>query len=134
MGTSAARRRTRPGCNNDDRKDAAMTTYRKVSARIDTNLKDEFSKTLEGIGLDYTSAVKSFAYQLVRKRAIPFEVWSVGFEMSGKTAVASVRLPEDVADGAMEVLSGMGISFSTAVRILALETVASGMIPFRAGE
>ena len=32
MGTSAARRRTRPGCNNDDRKDAAMTTYRKVSA------------------------------------------------------------------------------------------------------
>ena len=50
-----------------------MTTYRKVSARIDTNLKDEFSKTLEGIGLDYTSAVKSFAYQLVRKRAIPFE-------------------------------------------------------------
>ncbi len=117
-----------------DRYKIPAAVPRKVSARIDTNLKDEFSKTLEGIGLDYTSAVKSFAYQLVRKRAIPFEVRSVGFEMSGKTAVASVRLPEDVADRAMEVLSGMGISFSTAVRILALETVASGMIPFRAGE
>lgn len=134
MGTAAVRRRARPGCNDDDRKDAAMTTYRKVSARLDTNLKDEFSRTLEGIGLDYTSAVKSFAYQLVRKRAIPFEVGSVDFEMSGKTAVTSVRLPEEVAEEAMAVLAGMGISFSVAVRILALETVASGMIPFRAGE
>ena len=35
---------------------------------------------------------------------------------------------------AQVLFTGMGISFSTAVRILALETVASGMIPFRAGE
>ena len=111
-----------------------MSACKKVSARIDTNLKDEFSRTPEGIDLDYTSAVKSFAYQLVRKRAIPFEVRSVDFEMSGKTAVTSVRLPEEVAEEAMAVLAGMGISFSVAVRILALETVASGMIPFRAGE
>ena len=134
MEAPANRRCASPGSEGGNRKEEEMSACKKVSARIDTNLKDEFSRTPEGIGLDYTSAVKSFAYQLVRKRAIPFEVRSVDFEMSGKTAVTSVRLPEEVAEEAMAVLAGMGISFSVAVRILALETVASGMIPFRAGE
>lgn len=39
-----------------------MAGIRKVSIRIDTKLKGEFERVLEGIGLDPTNAMRSFMF------------------------------------------------------------------------
>ena len=106
---------------------------RKMSFRIDTRLKAEFEETLWGIGMEPTCAVRCFAYQIVRSKGIPFAPAAEDFEMGGKTTVASVKLPEEVAGELEAVLVSMGTNLSQAVRLLALQTVALGGMPFAPG-
>lgn len=94
-----------------------------------TGLKGEFERVLDGIGLDPTNAMRCFAFQIARKESFPFEPSPIEFEMSGKTTVTSFK----VADDADAVLQDLGTNFSSAVRLLALQTIAEGAIPFRAG-
>lgn len=70
---------------------------RKLSVRIDVDLKAAFEGTLRGIGVDPTCAMRSFAFQIVLEGSIPFDPVNAGFEASGGTAVTSVKTPEDVA-------------------------------------
>ena len=70
---------------------------RKLSVRIDADLKAAFEKTLRGIGVDPTCAMRSFAFQIVLEGDNPFGPVDAGFEASGGTAVTSVKIPEDVA-------------------------------------
>ena len=106
---------------------------RKLSVRIDADLKAAFEGTLRDIGVDPTCAMRSFAFQIVLEGSIPFDPVDVGFETSGKTAVTSVKIPKDVAGEMESVLKGLGTNFSQAVRLLALQTTALGGMPFAAG-
>lgn len=71
-------------------------------------------------------SVRSFAFQIVLEGSIPFDPVDAGFEASGKTAVTSVKIPEDVAGEMESVLKGLGTNFSQAVKLLALQTTALG--------
>ena len=95
---------------------------RKLSVRIDADLKAAFEGTLRDIGVDPTCAMRSFAFQIVLEGSIPFDPVDAGFEASGKTAVTSAKIPEDVAGEMESVLKGPGTNFSQAVRLLALLT------------
>ena len=44
---------------------SSSTKMRKLSARIDADLKASFEDTLRGIGVDPTCAMRSFAFQIV---------------------------------------------------------------------
>lgn len=50
-----------------------MLGVKKVSVRIDTGIKGEFERVLDGIGLDSTNAMRCFAFQIARKESFPFE-------------------------------------------------------------
>jgi len=99
---------------------------RKLSVRINADLKASFEDTLRGIGVDPTCAMRSFAFQIVLEGDIPFDP-------GGRTAVTSVKIPEDVAGEMESVLKSLDTNFSQAVRLLALQTTALGGMPFAAG-
>lgn len=44
-----------------------------VNVRLDRKIKVEAGKTLAGLGLDMSTAVKMFLYQVVAERGIPFK-------------------------------------------------------------
>lgn len=71
--------------------------------------------------------------QIALEGDILFGPVDAGFEAGGKTAVTSVKIPEDVAGEMGSVLKGLGTNFSQAVRLLALQTTALGGMPFAAG-
>ena len=112
---------------------SSSAKMRKLSVRIDADLKASFEGTLRSIGVDPTCAMRSFAFQIVLEGDIPFDPVDTGFEAGGKTAVTSVKIPEDVAREMESVLKGLGTNFSQAVRLLALQTTALGGMPFAAG-
>lgn len=112
---------------------SSSAKMRKLSARIDADLKASFEDTLRGIGVDPTCAMRSFAFQIVLEGDILFGPVDAGFEAGGKTAVTSVKIPDDVAGEMESVLKGLGTNFSQAVRLLALQTAALGGMPFAAG-
>ena len=112
---------------------SSSTKMRRLSVRIDDNLKASFEGTLRGIGVDPICAMRSFAFQIVLEGSIPFDPVDAGFEASGKTAVTSAKIPEDVAGEMESVLKGLGTNFSQVVRLLALQTTALGGMPFAAG-
>ena len=43
-----------------------------VNVRLDRKIKTAASKTLSGLGLDMSTAVKMFLYQVVTEQGIPF--------------------------------------------------------------
>lgn len=43
-----------------------------VNVRLDRKIKAEATKTLSGLGLDMSTAVKMFLYQVVSEQGIPF--------------------------------------------------------------
>lgn len=112
---------------------SSSAKMRKLSVRIDADLKASFEGTLRSIGVDPTCAMRSFAFQIVLEGDIPFDPVDAGFEAGGGTAVTSVKIPEDVAGEMESVLKGLGTNFSQAVRLLALQTAALGGMPFAAG-
>lgn len=112
---------------------SSSAKMRKLSVRIDADLKASFEDTLRGIGVDPTCAMRSFAFQIVLEGDIPFDPADAGFETGGGTSVTSVKIPEDVAGEMESVLKGLGTNFSQAVRLLALQTIALGGMPFAAG-
>ena len=112
---------------------SSSAKMRKLSVRIDADLKASFEGTLRGIGVDPTCAMRSFAFQIALEGDIPFDPVDAGFEACGRTAVTSVKIPEDVAGEMESVLKGLGTNFSQAVRLLALQTTALGEMPFAAG-
>lgn len=112
------------------RKMSCNAKMRKLSVRTDADLKASFEDALRGIGVDPTCAMRSFAFQFVPEEDVPA---GAGFEACGKTAVTSVKIPEDVAGEMESVLKGLGTDFSQVVRLLALQTTALGGTPFAAG-
>lgn len=106
---------------------------RKLPVGIDADPKASFEDTLRGIGVDPACAMTNFAFQIVLEGDIPFGPADAGFEAGGKTAVTSVKIPEDAAGEMEPVLKGLGTNFSQAVRLLALQTTALGGMPFAAG-
>ncbi len=106
---------------------------RKLSVRINADLKASFEDTLRGIGVDPTCAMRSFAFQIVLEGDTPFDPVDGDFEAGGRTAVTSVKIPEDVAGEMESVLKSLDTNFSQAVRLLALQTTALGGMPFAAG-
>lgn len=47
-----------------------MTT---INIRIDDNIKAQAAKTLAKVGLDMSSAIKLFLYQVVNEKGLPFK-------------------------------------------------------------
>jgi len=45
-----------------------------VTVRVDENNKKEAAKILDGLGLNMTTAINVFLAQVVKRRAIPFEI------------------------------------------------------------
>ena len=45
-----------------------------ISIRLDDNLKNNFSKTCDELGLDMTTAITIFAKKMTREKRIPFDV------------------------------------------------------------
>lgn len=101
---------------------SSSTKMRRLSVRIDADLKASFEGTLRGIGVDPICAMRSFAFQIVLEGDTPFDPVDTGFEAGGGTAVTSAKIPEDVAGEMESVLKGPGTNFSQAVRLLALQT------------
>lgn len=112
---------------------SSSAKMRKLSGRIDADLKASFEDTLRGIGLDPTCAMRSFAFQIVLEGEAPFGPVDAGFEAGGATAVTSIKISEDVAGEMGPVLKGLGTNFSQVVRPLAPQTTALGGMPFAAG-
>ena len=78
---------------------SSSAKMRKLSVRIDADLKASFEDTLRGIGVDPTCAMRSFAFQIVLEGDIPFDPAGAGFEAGGGTSVTSVKIPEDEMRG-----------------------------------
>lgn len=72
---------------------SSSAKMRKLSVRIDADLKASFEDTLRGIGVDPTCAMRSFAFQIVLEGDIPLGPVDAGFEAGGGTAVTSVKIP-----------------------------------------
>jgi DNA-damage-inducible protein J len=51
-----------------------MPTKARLNVNIDSTLKEETSKMLEKLGMDFTTAITVYFNQIVRKRKIPFEI------------------------------------------------------------
>ena len=45
-----------------------------ITVRLDEGVKTEATDILEGLGLDLSSAIRSFIYQVVLRRGLPFAV------------------------------------------------------------
>ena len=45
-----------------------------VSARIDKDVKEQFERVCESMGLKVTDAINIFVREVVREQAIPFDV------------------------------------------------------------
>ena len=57
---------------------SSSAKMRKLSVRIDADLKASFEDTLRGIGVDPTCAMRSFAFQIVLEGDIPFDPVDAG--------------------------------------------------------
>lgn len=106
---------------------------RKVSARIDEGLLGEFLEVLNRIGLDYTSAVRCFSKQTILEGALPFRPRAAAVQPSGTTKIMSAKVDEETRVRLLDVLDGIGVDYSTAVRMFARQTVAEQSLPFRPG-
>lgn len=106
---------------------------RKMSARIDKDLLEEFLEVLERIGLDYTSAVRCFSKQTILEGALPFRPKAATVQPSGVTRIMSAKVDEETRARFLDVLDGIGVDYSTAVRMFARQTVAEQALPFRPG-
>ncbi|HCC36467.1 MAG TPA: type II toxin-antitoxin system antitoxin, RelB/DinJ family [Treponema sp.] len=56
-----------------------MPTKTRLNVNIDSALKEETSKMLEKLGMDFTTAITVYFNQIVRKRKIPFEISDVRY-------------------------------------------------------
>ena len=48
-------------------------TKANLNVRIDANIKESAAEILEGLGIDYTTAIELFFRQLVSERRLPFQ-------------------------------------------------------------
>ena len=69
---------------------------RKLSVRIDADLKAAFEGTLRDIGVDPTCAMRSFAFQIVLEGSIPFDPVDAGFEASAEPFGGALYDGDDV--------------------------------------
>ncbi|MBO1305042.1 type II toxin-antitoxin system RelB/DinJ family antitoxin [Enterococcus sp. 669A] len=51
-----------------------MKTKERLNVNLDKDLKEETSKVLDELGLDYTTAITMYFKQIVNKKKIPFEI------------------------------------------------------------
>lgn len=67
---------------------------RKLSVRIDADLKASFEDTLRGIGVDPTCATRNFAFQIVLEGDIPVDAdYGTGGFPGGPGRLFSARRP-----------------------------------------
>jgi DNA-damage-inducible protein J len=79
----------------------AMTTS--INMRVDSKVKEQATKILDGLGIRPSTAITMFLKQIVLHRGIPFEI----------------RLPNKVTMQAIDELeSGKGVSFNNAEDLL----------------
>lgn len=52
----------------------AKTGTKTMTVRLDEGTYGEFMEVLDGLGLDFTSAVRAFVKQTVRERGLPFRL------------------------------------------------------------
>ena len=109
------------------------TKLRKMSARIDEGLLEEFMEVLDRIGLDYTSAVRCFTKQTIMEGALPFRSKAAAVRLSGVTKIMSAKVDEETRARLLDVLDGIGVDYGTAVRMFACQTVADQSLPFWPG-
>ena len=53
---------------------AAVNNYKNLTVRMDGDVKRQFDKTLDNIGLNASVAVNMFARLVIREKGIPFAV------------------------------------------------------------
>lgn len=51
-----------------------MSTKERLNINLDSELKRKTAKTLEELGLDFTTAINIYFKQIVTKQKIPFEL------------------------------------------------------------
>jgi DNA-damage-inducible protein J len=86
--------------SQSERSDVMTTT---INMRIDSKVKEQATKILDGLGIRTSTAVAMFFRQIVLHRGIPFEI----------------RLPNKTTMQAIEELeSGKGVSFDNAEDLL----------------
>jgi DNA-damage-inducible protein J len=71
-----------------------MSTQETIQIRIDAKTKREARKTLEGLGLDMSSAVKLFLVNVINRQGIPLDLKTE----NGFTLAQEQALLADVAD------------------------------------
>ena len=111
-----------------------------TSLRLDATMKRRSRELLALHGMTLTEAFEEYMDELVYRGGPPMRAsreakantMRIRFEAYGRTAVTSVKIPEDVAGEMESVLKGLGTNFSQAVRLLALQTTALGGMPFAA--
>lgn len=111
-----------------------------TSLRLDATMKRRSRELLALHGMTLTEAFEEYMDELVYRGGPPMRAsreakantMRIRFEAYGRTAVTSVKIPEDVAGETESVLKGLGTNFSQAVRLLALQTTALGGVPFAA--
>jgi DNA-damage-inducible protein J len=65
-----------------------MSTQETIQIRIDAKTKREARKTLEGLGLDMSSAVKLFLVNVINRQGIPLELLTEnGFTLAQEQAL-----------------------------------------------
>jgi DNA-damage-inducible protein J len=65
-----------------------MSTQETIQIRIDAKTKREARKTLEGLGLDMSSAVKLFLVNVINRQGIPLDLLTEnGFTLAQEQAL-----------------------------------------------
>lgn len=60
-----------------------MASYPVTNVRIEPELKAEAKEILEGLGLNFSSAINIYLKAIVRQKGIPFEI-TMGDQKDGK--------------------------------------------------
>jgi DNA-damage-inducible protein J len=68
-----------------------MQSKTRLNVNIDSTLKEETSKMLDKLGMDFTTAITVYFNQIVRKRKIPFEISDSRYYSVEEVAGASWR-------------------------------------------
>ncbi|MCL2486499.1 MAG: type II toxin-antitoxin system RelB/DinJ family antitoxin [Oscillospiraceae bacterium] len=56
-----------------------MEAKARLNINLDTELKEKTAKTLDSLGLDFTTAIVVYFKQIVNKQKIPFEISNVRY-------------------------------------------------------
>ncbi|MDR1016697.1 MAG: type II toxin-antitoxin system RelB/DinJ family antitoxin [Coriobacteriales bacterium] len=71
-----------------------------IAVRVDSTLKRSASEVLEGLGLDLTTAIRTFLTQVTMRKAIPYEIaYPTSAEIPNDETIETIQWARNARSG-----------------------------------